>query len=75
MVGWRPGSLVGQDEALPVACRSSSSAVFAHGGVVVEDPGRGDADEHLAALAAQFFCEGDAVIAGVEDEQRHLPVA
>ena len=58
----------------PCRGRSSPRAVFAHNGVVVKDPARKDAHEDLAALVLQLLCEGGAVIAGVEDEQRHLPV-
>jgi len=40
----------------------------------VEDPARRDADEDLGANVGERLGERGAVIAGVEDEQRHLPV-
>jgi hypothetical protein len=40
----------------------------------MEDPARRDADEDLAAGVSKPVGDGDGVVAGVEGEQRHLPV-
>jgi hypothetical protein len=48
--------------------------VGARRGIGVEDAVVADAAEHLDPLPSEVVTDGNRVIAGVEDEQRHLAV-
>ncbi len=67
------GRVIGEAEALAVAAGTPGCAV-ARGGVGVQDPFGADADHHLATMLGQTGSQSDRVVAGVEDEHRHVTV-
>jgi hypothetical protein len=73
-VGCGPGLLVGQHETWSVASWPSPGTGLTRCGVRMEDTGRSDPHQHLGPGVPQPMAKGDAVIPGVEDEERHLGV-
>src|SRR5665811_90929 len=69
-----PGRAVREHEAGPVAAWTTPGSVPAWLGIRMEDPRGGDPHQHLRAGVSEPITERDAVVAGVEDEERDLTV-